>query len=84
MTFSDIKVRDPLVGTYNITFGGNDLVGDVTSFTVEVGSPYKLYVPDTHVMVSYTYRLFSFFSQFSNACLTPICIFLWGMTLHHV
>ena len=84
VTFSDIKVRDPLVGTYNITFGGNDLVGDVTSFTVEVGSPYKLYVPDTHVMVSYTYRLFSFFSQFSNACLTPICIFLWGMTLHHV
>lgn len=51
VTFNSIKVREPLVGTYNITFGGDGIIGDIGSFIVEVGAPYKLNVPVTHTMV---------------------------------
>lgn len=58
--FDTIKVRAPLVGTYNITFGGNGIIGDVASFTVEVGAPYKLHVPLLHTMVGPKSRLSPF------------------------
>ena len=60
VTFNSIKVREPLVGTYNITFGGDGIIGDTSSFTVEVGAPYKLNVPATHTMVGFFFRGFFF------------------------
>eukprot|EP00982_Pelagococcus_subviridis_P009061 30897-Pelagococcus_subviridis.AAC.23 len=51
VTFSNIAVEAPGVGTYNITFGGDNIIGDISSFTIEVGTPYKLGVPSVHTMV---------------------------------
>ena len=51
VTFDSIKVREPLMGKYNITFGGDGIIGVTGSFTVEVGAPYKLNVPEKHTMV---------------------------------
>lgn len=51
VTFDTIKVRGPLAGTYNITFGGDGITGDAGSFTIEVGAPYKLNVPAKHTLV---------------------------------
>ena len=58
VTFNSIKIREPLVGTYNITFGGDGIIGDTSLFTVEVGAPYKLNVPATHTMVGFFFEVF--------------------------
>jgi hypothetical protein len=55
VTFDRIHVRSPLIGLYNITFGGDGLLSDIASFLIEIGSPYKLSVPDMHTMVNDTH-----------------------------
>ena len=49
--FDSIQVRSPLVGSYNITFGGVGLIGTVASFSVQAGAPHVLFVPTSHVML---------------------------------
>lgn len=51
VTFSSIKVRAPLMGTYNMTFSGDGISGVPGTFKVLLGAPYKLNVPATHTMV---------------------------------
>lgn len=50
-SFESIQVQFPLVGSYNITFGGDGLTGTVASFSVQAGAPHKLAVPASHVML---------------------------------
>lgn len=50
--FDKIQLRNPLIGVYNITFGGDGIFNVASSFIIEVGTPYRLDVPEIHAMVS--------------------------------
>ena len=50
--FDRIQIRNPLIGFYNLTFDGDGLYSDISSFAIEIGSPYKLNVPNVHTMVN--------------------------------
>ena len=55
VTFDKIKLQNPSIGIYNITFGGDGFYSVVSSFIIEVGNPYQLNVPEVHTMVTATY-----------------------------
>jgi len=52
VTFDKIKLQNPSIGIYNITFGGDGLYSAVSSFIIEVGNPYQLNVPEVHTTVT--------------------------------